>query len=125
MLPHLRCEAGNVYIVSMTGNRLLGTFEQVLLLAVLRLGDDACAPLVREELQRGLARDVSRGAVYVTLDRLEEKGLIISTAGPTEPGRGGRPRRLLAVSEQGVHALRDARESLLGFWSGLEGRLDP
>lgn len=108
----------------MRRNSLLGTFEQVVLLAVLRVGDDASVPLVREELGRGLGRAVSRGSVYVTLDRLEEKGLIASSAGATEPGRGGHPRRLLAVTEEGLAALRDARESLLGFWSGLEAELD-
>lgn len=109
----------------MAQKNLLGTFEQVLLLAVLRVGADAYAPLVQEELERGLGRDVSRGSVYVTLDRLEEKGLLVSTAGSTEPGRGGRPRRLLAVTEEGLAALKEARASLLGFWSGLEERLGP
>lgn len=112
-------------IVSMGRNNLLGTFEQVLLLAVLRAGDGAYPPMVREELQRGLGRSVSRGSVYVTLDRLEEKGLLVSTAGSTEPGRGGRPRRLLAVTEEGLSALKDARASLLGFWEGLEEMLGP
>lgn len=105
-------------------DRLLGTFEQVLLLAILRVGEDAHPPQVREELERGLGRSVSRGSVYVTLDRLEGKGLIRSTAGPTEPGRGGHPRRHLAITPEGLTALREARASLAAFWSGLDALLD-
>jgi DNA-binding PadR family transcriptional regulator len=103
---------------------LLGTFEQVILLSVLRIGEEAYPPLVRDELERGLGRKVSRGSVYVTLDRLETKGLLSSTPGPTEPGRGGRPKRVLAVTEEGLAALRQARESLFSFWSGVEALLE-
>jgi PadR family transcriptional regulator PadR len=99
---------------------LLGTFEQVVLLSVLRVGEDAYPPLVRTELETGLGRSVSRGSVYVTLDRLEAKGFLTSAEGPTEPGRGGRPRRMLSVTREGMAALRDARASLVTFWEGVE-----
>lgn len=105
-------------------NKLLGTFEQVLLLSILRVGDDAYPPRVHQELEKGLDRSVSRGSVYVTLDRLESKGLLLSTAGATEPGRGGRPKRNLAVTQEGIVALRQARESLTAFWSGVEAILE-
>lgn len=101
-------------------NSLLGTFEQVVLLSILRVGEEAYPPLVQAELERGLGRSVSRGSVYVTLDRLEAKGLLGSTEGATEPGRGGRPRRLLAVTPEGMAALREARASLFTFWEGVE-----
>jgi len=108
------------YFVDMDKTGILGTFEQVVLLSVLRVGEEAYPPLVQAELERGLGRSVSRGSVYVTLDRLEAKGLLGSTEGPTEPGRGGRPRRLLAVTPEGVAALREARASLFTFWDGVE-----
>jgi len=99
---------------------LLGTFEQMVLLAILQVGDDAYAPLVLAKLEEGLGRKVSRGSVYVTLDRLERKGLLHSTAGELEPARGGHPKRYVAVTEEGVEALQQARTSLMTFWEGLD-----
>ncbi len=108
------------------GNRsgLLGTFEQVVLLAILRVGKGAYPPLVREALEEGLGRSVSRGSVYVTLDRLEEKGFLESTQGEREPGRSGHPKRYLAVTEEGAVALREVRNTLRIFWEDLGPVLD-
>jgi PadR family transcriptional regulator PadR len=108
-----------------SANNLLGTFEQVVLLAVLRIGDGAYAPLVRKELEEGLGRHVSRGSVYVTLDRLERKGLLRSSAGEAEPERGGHPKRYLAVTEKGAAALGEARDALASFWHGVDVPLEP
>jgi DNA-binding PadR family transcriptional regulator len=102
----------------------LGEFEQLVLLAVLRLGDRAYAPAIRAELAGRTGRPPSAGAIYITLDRLEAKGLIRSRLGEAPADRGGRPRRYVAVTARGLRSLRLARAELLGLWQGLEGVLD-
>lgn len=101
----------------------LGEFEQLVLLAVLRAGDDAYGTPILQELRSGGGRRVSRGALYVTLARLEEKGLLHGRAGDPSPARGGRPRRYLKVSASGLRALRASRATLLRLWAGLEAAL--
>jgi len=101
-----------------------GEFEQMLLLAVLRMGTGAYGAALIRELRRTADRQVSRGSVYVTLDRLEEKGWVTSEASEPRPERGGRPRRLVAVTPAGLGALRKARRALLGLWQGVEDVLD-
>ena len=82
----------------------LGEFEVLVLLAVLRLGDGAAPPAVRAELERRAQRTVARGAVYVTLDRLEAKGLLASRSVPgVDPS--ARPRRTYKVAAKGFRAL--------------------
>ena len=98
----------------------LGEFEQMLLLAALRLGDDAYGVALMNELESSVGRRVSRGSVYVTLDRLEEKGWVTSKLSQPRPERGGRPRRLVRVTRQGVAELRRSREALLTLWDGVE-----
>jgi len=102
----------------------LGEFEQLVLLAILRLGERAYAPAILSELARRTGRPPSAGAIYVTLDRLETKGLLRARAGDSPASRGGRPRRYVAVTARGLRALRQARAELLGLWQGLEGVLD-
>jgi DNA-binding PadR family transcriptional regulator len=101
----------------------LGEFEQLVLLAVLRAGEGAYGTRVLQEVRSGGGRRVSRGALYVTLARLEEKGLLRARVEEGGTGRGGRPRRLLRVTAEGLRSLRSARSTLLRFWSGLEGVL--
>jgi len=101
----------------------LGEFEQLVLLAVLRAGDDAYGTRILQELRSSGRRRVSRGALYVTLARLEEKGLLHSRAGERSPARGGRPRRYVRVSALGLRALRASRATLLRLWAGLEAAL--
>jgi len=101
----------------------LGEFEQVVLLAVLRLDEEAQGSRVLEEIHARTGRRVARGALYVTFDRLEEKGLLRSRYGDPGPERGGRPRRRLALTPAGLRALRQARASLLSLWQGLESVL--
>jgi DNA-binding PadR family transcriptional regulator len=108
----------------MATDSMLGTFEQMVLLAILQIGDDAYPPLILEKLESGMGRSVSRGSVYVTLDRLEKKGLLQSTPGNPEPDRGGRPKRFLEVTAEGIAALRRARSSLMVFWDGLDAVLE-
>ena len=101
----------------------LGEFEQVVLLAAMHLGDDAYGANVSEEIEVRTDRKVSRGALYVTLDRLEDKGLVRSRLADLKDNRGGRPRRYIKVTAAGVRALRASRAALLDLWRGLEDRL--
>jgi PadR family transcriptional regulator, regulatory protein PadR len=98
----------------------LGEFEQVVLLAVLRVGKEAYAIPVREEIRSRARRVVARGALYTALDRLESKGLLSSRMSDPRPERGGRSRRLYAVTPRGLAALRAARDAIQSLWSGLE-----
>lgn len=102
-----------------------GELEQMLLLAIMRLGADAYGVRIMRELEDRVGRRVSRGSVYVTLDRLEEKAWIESESAPAGSDRGGRPRRVVKVTREGVAELRRSREALLTLWDGLEHALDP
>ena len=98
----------------------LGEFEQMLLLAALRLGDDAYGVALIKELETTVGRRVSRGSIYVTLDRLEEKGWVSSSLSPARAERGGRPRRIVRVTPEGVAQLRRSKDALLALWEGVE-----
>lgn len=89
----------------MEKDKHLGQFEQLILLALLRLGDTAYGMMVRREIEGRADRSVSLGAVYATLDRLERKGYVRSHAGPAAPERGGRARRFFAVTGSGRRQL--------------------
>jgi DNA-binding PadR family transcriptional regulator len=97
-----------------------GDFEQLVLLAVLRLGDAAYAVPIRAEIEARTGRAPTRGAVYVTLERLEEKGYLDSRLGEPVAERGGRPRRYYRVRPSGVRALEGAWLALRRMWQGLE-----
>jgi DNA-binding PadR family transcriptional regulator len=101
----------------------LGELEQLILLIVLRLEDDAYANPIGEELVAAAGRRIARGALYTALERLEVKGCLRSTMGPPLPERGGRPRRYFTVTPTGLTALRASRRVLLGLWTGLESKL--
>jgi DNA-binding PadR family transcriptional regulator len=103
----------------------IGEFEQMLLLAVLRLGNDAYGVRLMEELDTAIGRRVSRGSVYVTLDRLEDKGWLTSQVSGARPERGGRPRRIVSVTPEGLEQLRRSRAALITLWDGLEEALGP
>lgn len=101
----------------------LGELEQWVLLAVLRLGDGAYAVAVREEIHARTGRDVARGAVYVTLDRLERKGLVRSQLGPPTAERGGKAKRLYLLAAPGLQALKQALHGTQALLEGLPGSL--
>jgi DNA-binding PadR family transcriptional regulator len=100
-----------------------GEFEQMVLLAVLQLGDDGFALSVVRELDRRAGRRVSRGALYKTLERLEEKRFVEWEVENATPDRGGHPRRRFKVTRQGVAALQASRDALFRLWDGLDGVL--
>lgn len=101
----------------------LGTFEQAVLLAVARpqtpLGKEAYGRAVLKEVQLRLERDVSAGAVYATLDRLEAKGLLRSETREGDDSRGGLPRRYYEIRPAGIEALNEARAMADRLWHGV------
>jgi PadR family transcriptional regulator PadR len=97
----------------------LGEFEHLVLLAVLRLGDDAYAVPVRAAIEERGGRTVARGALYTTLDRLEQKGLLRSRVGEPTAERGGKARRYYAVTARGLAGLRAARASIESLSEGV------
>lgn len=104
----------------------LGEFEQQVLLVVLRLKEDAFGPEISRELEERAGRRVSRGALYTTFDRLEDKGLIRWRTVPGTEARDGLPRRVYSVTAAGVAALRAARDVVRKLWDGMDARLkDP
>lgn len=110
--------------VPVQSKRYLGEFEQMVLLAVLHLEDRAYGVRITKEIQLRSGREVSRGSLYVTFDRLEAKGLVDSSYGDASDTRGGRRRRYVRVTPEGVDALRESRQALTGLWNGLESMLD-
>lgn len=101
----------------------LGEFEQLVLLAVLRLGSDAYGATIRREIERRTDRELSISAVYTTLQRLERKGFVKSRMGEPLPERGGRRRKYVALLPAGCSALKAAYDAFAGMTAGLELRL--
>lgn len=99
---------------------VLGAFEQTVLLAVLRLDEEAYGRAILKEVQVRLARDVAAGAVHATLERLVGKGLLASRLGSGTPIRAGRARRYYRMRPAGIRALNDAREAVDSIWHGLK-----
>ena len=113
----------------MAKGKYLGEFEQLVMLAVLRLGNEAYGMTVRRELEATALRLVTIGSVYGTLERLEEKGLMSSWRGEPDAVQGGRSRRYFRVEREGEAALSEARDRMGRMWEGVEvathGRTSP
>ena len=97
----------------------LGEFEQIALLALMRLRSNAYGASIRQEIAERTGRDVSVGAVYTTLERLERKGFVSSARGAPTPERGGRAKRYYKIEAPGEHALQRSRETMDRMWAGL------
>jgi len=102
----------------------LGEFEQLVLLALLRLGENAYGATIHQELQRRTGRDASLSAVYTTLERLEEKGMVSSRIGEPTPRRGGRRKKFYRMEAHGSEALSRSYREFRGMISGLERQLE-
>lgn len=98
----------------------LGEFEHLLLLAVLRLGEDAYGVTVRREIEERTGRSVTLGAIYPTMDRLEQKGYVTSRRSEPTGERGGRSRRYYRLQPEGREALDRARAAFSSMWDGIE-----
>jgi DNA-binding PadR family transcriptional regulator len=97
----------------------LGEFEQLVLLAVLRLGDDAYGVPIQRELEERAGRRVTVGALYATLDRLEGKRLLHSWFADPTPQRGGRSKRYFRPTPEGLEALAESKAALDRMWQGV------
>ena len=97
----------------------LGEFEQVVLLAILRLGDGAYGVSIRAEIAARTDREPSPGSLYTTLDRLEDRGLIASRMGDPTPQRGGRAKRYFKVTAKGVEAVARVQRGYKRLMEGL------
>lgn len=98
----------------------LGEFEQLVLLAILHLDGDVYGVPIVEEIERRTGRSVSRAAVYVTLRRLEKRGLVTSWMSDPTPERGGKAKRCVRVEPPGKQILLDSRRALESMWKDLD-----
>ncbi|HZD84524.1 MAG TPA: helix-turn-helix transcriptional regulator [Gemmatimonadaceae bacterium] len=103
----------------------LGALELVVLLAVARLKDKAYGLAIRRDLAARTGRDYSGGALYTTLQRLEDKGLLTSRHSEPLPVRGGRSRRHFTLTSAGARALREAERHAASIWAGIGKPLRP
>lgn len=102
---------------------MLGSLEQMALLATLHLQGEAYAVTIRQELAERTGKEVARGALYTVLERLEGKGLLASRLGEPTPERGGRAKRYYRVTAGGVRALKESKRTFVSLWQGLESEL--
>ncbi|MCW5981948.1 MAG: PadR family transcriptional regulator [Bryobacteraceae bacterium] len=98
---------------------MLGEFEYLLIAAAVKLGDDAYGATIKQEIERATGGRCSLGALYTTLDRLEEKGLIRTRMGGATPRRGGRSRRMVQVTRRGMQAAAGFYEAVASVSRGV------
>jgi PadR family transcriptional regulator PadR len=98
----------------------LGEFEQLVLLAIMHLDGEVYGVPIVDEIERRTGRSVAPAAVYVTLRRLEEKGLVASKMSAPTAERGGKARRCVKVTRAGLESLREARQAIDSMWKGLD-----
>jgi DNA-binding PadR family transcriptional regulator len=103
----------------------LGEFEQMVLLALMRLGEGAYGVTIRREIEERTGRSVTLGAIYPTLHRLEAKGFVSSYNGEPSATRGGRSKRHFRLEAEGLATLRRARDMVTAMWEGHEPGADP
>src|SRR6476620_2041150 len=97
----------------------LGNFELMILLAILRVGEDAYGVPIAEALEANSGKAVLMGSIYAALDRLERKGLVTSAMGDPTPERGGRAKRFFHVTGKGLREVKAAQRTLTRLWRGL------
>ena len=99
--------------------KLLTDFELMILLAILRVDEEAYGVTIAREIEATAGRDVALGAVYTALDRLEERKLVASSFGDPTPSRGGRAKRYFRLTERGMQALKETQRALVALWTNL------
>jgi DNA-binding PadR family transcriptional regulator len=122
-----KLDSGSLFAIleQMPKRSYLGEMELMVLLAVVRLGDDAYGVPISQELLNLAGREVALGSIYAALDRLEEKNFVNSSLGDPTPERGGRAKRYFRVTPAGMRAITMTRTALTNLWSGIplvEGR---
>jgi DNA-binding PadR family transcriptional regulator len=103
----------------MTKRDQLGSFELMVILVLIPLGDDAYGVPICERLEKRTERDVAIGSVYAALERLEDKGFVTSELGEPTPERGGRAKKYFHVTARGLKEVRETQPSLVKLWNGL------
>jgi PadR family transcriptional regulator PadR len=98
---------------------LLGNFELMVLLALIRLGEDAYGVPISHAIEESTGRDVLVGSVYAALERLEDKGFVSSRVGEPTPERGGRAKRYFRITAKGLRQVRETRRALIRLWQRL------
>jgi DNA-binding PadR family transcriptional regulator len=99
--------------------KLLTDFELMVLLAILRVGDEAYGVPIAREIEQTAGRPVLLGAGYAALDRLNIMGLVSSTTGDPTPERGGRAKKFFRVTPQGLRAVKDTQRALIALWKDV------
>ncbi len=115
-----KLEISRIMAECTVAQRSIGEFEQLVLLAILRVGEQAYAVPIIREIEARARRKASHAAVHIALRRLEEKGLVSSSLGEPTAERGGRRKRYYEVLPEAERQLRECREALLRMWDGLE-----
>jgi|SRR6516225_9721377 DNA-binding PadR family transcriptional regulator len=103
----------------MTKRDQLGSFELMVMLVLIRLGDNAYGVPISEELENRTGRDVAIGSVYAALERLEDKGFVTSELGEPTAERGGRAKKYFRPTGRGLKEVRETQRSLVKLWNGL------
>ncbi len=109
----------------MTRSAALNDLEQFVLLALVRLGEDAYGVTIRAEIEDRARRPVSMAAVYAALDRMKRAGLVTAEKSEPLPERGGRARKYFRLTPAGSSSLEEAREAMARMWDGVELTTDP
>jgi DNA-binding PadR family transcriptional regulator len=97
----------------------LGHFELMVLLAVIRVGEDAYGVPIAHEIEARTGKEVLLGSIYAALERMEEKGLVSSALGDPTPERGGRAKKYFRVTAKGLREAREAQRTLVKLWQGV------
>src|SRR5580704_15778660 len=103
----------------MAKREFIGGFELLVLLALIRLGDDAYGVPISEAIEESSGREVALGSVYITLERLDQKGLVASRLGEPTPERGGRAKTYFRITAKGLREIRQAQRTLTRLWKGV------
>src|SRR5215475_2514981 len=103
----------------MPRREFIGGFELLVLLALIRLGDEAYGVPIAETIAMSSGREVAQGSVYITLERLEHKGLVRSRMGEPTAARGGRAKTYFRITAKGLREVRQAQQTLTTLWSGV------
>jgi PadR family transcriptional regulator PadR len=106
-------------VVQMPKHQYLGTFELTVMLALIRIGDNAYGIPISREIEERSGRGVTLGSIYATLERLKTKGLVYSETGEPTPERGGRAKKYFRVTEKGLREVRQTQRVLKRLWQGL------
>lgn len=97
----------------------IGDFELIVMLVLLRLGDNAYGVPISREIEQRCCREVALGSVYATLERLQQKGLVSSELGEPTAERGGRAKRYFRLTRKGLREVRETKNALVRLWTGL------